>query len=1145
MELTSKYFSRMISLASRHSRLALIALTLLTALLPLTTSALPLTTYTTSSRLSTGRWVKVSVAESGVHLLTPSALRQMGFNDPSKVRVFGYGAMRLPERLDASYIDDLPEVQTLRNDAGIMFYAQGPVAWSSNRPVQNPFTTLGYYFLTDSAEGEAPSIGVSGTAGATDPATTFICRLHHELEQVSPGHTGHILVGESFVNTRSRNFNFTLTDLVPGKATLITSFVAKAPVRSSVTYSINGTAFEASSSDNMSALTDQHAHYSEAQLSRTFDADAEKVTVGVTYNSTSDPSLANLNYIVINYPRQLNLRGSSLDFTISSRQGALAGADASTVLWDVTDPSSVSAVNTSLNGTTLSWTASSGGSRSYVAFKPAAGLAAPKYVGTVANQDLHAAEVPDMVIFTPKEFVDQANRLADRRRNGPDSLKVMVVDQSLVFNEFASGAADVQAFRKMLKMFWDRSSGSDTKLRYALFFGRGTYDNRQLTAAIQGTRYPKMPIWQSDRGTSDSDSYTTDDIFAFLEDGAGSSLSSDKYMIGVGRLPVSSVDDARNAIDKIIAYEEDQPRSNWRNHTLLVADDEDSGIHLSQTEEMWRQMLQSNGGNDVVYTKLYTDLYPREGNVAKLAHDNLLKYLEEGMAWLTYIGHANTTSWSHESLLTYSDINNLHLRHYPILYAATCEFLRWDDAEISAAEIMWKLTTGGCIAVISANRPVYISENGPLSAAYGRHMFRRDAYGKRLTIGEINAAAKNDYRNTDRDGNYLPVSANSNKLRYVLLGDPSMRPIVPDNRVVIETINEIVPGSETQAIVMANQDARVTGKIVDHNGNDLSSFNGTLNLTLYDADKSLTTLGTGESGVKAVFDQHGDRLYEGYHPVNDGRFDFTIAMPSEIANNFREATMAMYAYNSDSAVKTDASGVEQGFYVYGRDENAAPDTIPPVIKTFYLNHSTFTDGSIVNSSPVAIAEISDNRGLNMSSAGIGHQMLLKLDGQKSYTDVSQYFTSSTDGSPSGTIAYPLEDLAEGEHSLMLRIWDASGNSATSTLTFYVSADAPPTLYDVYTDANPASVEANFYLSHDRPESIIDVTLTIYNLLGKPVWSTTQTGRSDVFLSFPINWNLTDNAGRRVNRGIYLYRASVTSKGATSETVTHKIAVAAQ
>ena len=65
--------------------------------------------YAASSRLASGYWVKVSVTQSGMYCLTDQQLRQWGFSDPSRVKVYGYGARRLPERLDNSYIDDLPQ----------------------------------------------------------------------------------------------------------------------------------------------------------------------------------------------------------------------------------------------------------------------------------------------------------------------------------------------------------------------------------------------------------------------------------------------------------------------------------------------------------------------------------------------------------------------------------------------------------------------------------------------------------------------------------------------------------------------------------------------------------------------------------------------------------------------------------------------------------------------------------------------------------------------------------------------------------------------------------------------------------------------------------------------------------------------------
>ena len=85
---------------------------------------------------------------------------------------------------------------------------------------------------------------------------------------------------------------------------------------------------------------------------------------------------------------------------------------------------------------------------------------------------------------------------------------------------------------------------------------------------------------------------------------------------------------------------------------------------------------------------------------------------------------------------------------------------------------------------------------------------------------------------------------------------------------------------------------------------------------------------------------------------------------------------------------------------------------------------------------------------------------------------------------------------------------------------------PAKAFDVYTDRNPASAETNFYISHNRPDAMVEVTISIYDIMGRLVWTSVQSGRSDLFTTFPITWNLTDMAGRRVQQGIYVYRATI-------------------
>ncbi len=1128
--------------------IATAAIALCMALAAPSARAFDLSTYAESSRMSTGRWVKISVTEDGMYLLSNSQIRRMGFSDPSKVHIYGYGGRQLPDKMTAAgYTDDLPMVQALRTNRGLLFYAEGvtnPVTYSGSniRPRQNAYTDRGYYFVSD-CEGEDRAIPSEGSGSATAPETTFTDYIFHEKDLVCVAPTGQQYGGEDFLYTPTRKFNFELKDAVEGTdAWLACSFIATATTETSIRLTANDTELPSSGTDVIRSNSTDHGNYRSTVTTKTIKSPGSKLSVGVTFNRAGTVSAACLDYLSVNYTRHLRMPGPQISFTLRRNQAALEGASASTVVWDITSPLSVVNMNASLSGTTLSWTNDYTGTRRYVAFEPSASFPEPEYTGAVPNQNLHGAEVPDMVIFTPSAWMSEANRLAGFHRDN-DGMSVLVVDQEQVFNEFASGSPDVNAFRKMLKMLYDRSDGSERRLKYALFMGRGSFDNRRISVSVKSLNYPLMPLWQSEKGETDIDSFTTDDIFAFLRDNSGNTMASDYLCIGVGRMPVTSAGVARAAVDKIIEYSTKMPSGTWRNRTMLIADDQDSGIHMEQMERVWNLML-DNGGDNATHTKLYTDAYPLTGQGYPQARDFMFKTLDEGVAWWMYIGHANTTSLTHEGLLKLTDINNMYLRKWPIFFAATCDFLRWDANAVSAGELMWAHESGGCIAQVSANRPVYISENAYMSRAMGQHIFTRDTDGKRLAIGEIYRRAKNSTK-LSNDGTML---SDANKLRYILMGDPALRPAMPEHEIVVDRINGVAPGGDEQAIMQARQNVTVEGRVLDSDGNIMTGFNGTIASTLYDAEYSITTLANGGEkdgvpvGKHVTFEQHGDRLFAGNDSVKAGRFKVHVAMPSSISNNFREATISLVAKSNDGSMVADyGAGANRSFYVFGTDDSVI-DTIAPVIKAIYLNHPSFRPGDQVNATPMLIAEIADNRGINMNTSGVGHQMNVLIDGNRSYSDVAEYYTPSADGSPSGIIAYQLPQLEEGAHSLRLRIWDTSDNSNSETIDFYVSPDRAPVLYDVYSDANPASTQANFFLSHDRPDAQVEVTISIYDMLGQPVWESVTKGRSDMYLTSPVTWNLHDRAGHRVTRGIYLYRASIREGDTVSNTLTHRIAV---
>lgn len=1098
--------------------------------------AFSLDTYTQSSVLSSGRWVKIKVSSSGLYLITNSDLQKWGFSDPAKVRVYGYGGAPISDTLSSdNYVDDLPQTMSEVTPNGIVFYASGvlmPVSYSGGLDYErNYYSNDAYYFLTDSGENQvSTTTGTSLLSGSV--ADSFTEMIYHEQELVSPGATGHTFLGEDFSSTRTRSFNFSLVDKVGDNVSFSCYFATKTiDAGSRLDFTVNGASVATASDNNLdAAANDSHRHYVMKELRRNVTVDGEDMQLSITFQPKgSSVQLARLDRIVVNYTRRLALSDGQLDFYLNSTSAKLSGASSDTRLWDVTQLDAIAKVNASLSGTDLQWSTSSSGLRHYVAWNPGSQMPSPVYVETVANQNIHGQETPQMVIVTMSEWRDKAEELADIHRNSEElPLDVSVVTQDEIFNEFSSGTPQANAFRRMFKMFWDRGrDGVDSRFNFVLMLGRGIYDHRAISNEVKSLGKPVLLQWQTVDGSHDNTSYTTEDYLAFLEDGSGVRPGRDRHCVAIGRIPVTSASDASLALEKIRSYIADEKKLEWKNRMILAADDENSGDHLNQMEDVYAEMMSKEAGRNCLYTKVYVDAFPLVDNVATGAHDRMMRALNNGVLWWWYIGHANTFSWTGEGLLTRQDLDAANFARQPMLFAATCDFLRWDLVDNSGAETLF-FNANGIIGAIAATRPVYIAYNGNMAVALASQVFECYDNGAPIPVGEMMRRAKNTMLENEE-----------NKLRYVLLGDPALSLMTPRRRMILDRIDGVAVEPELQPTIMARQDVTMEGRVVDMEGKLIEDFNGVFIPTVYDAEYSTTTLAHGSEGVESTFEEQGDRLYVGRDSVRMGYFNVKISMPVEIALNFRPAAFSMYAYDASGR---DASGVNRDFFVYGYDDSRDDDLTPPVIEYFALNSTAFRDGQRVNSSPTVIARMSDNVGINISSAGIGHQISLQLDGVKTYTDITQYYEPGDEGPIWGTLSYPLSDLQEGEHSLRLRVWDTSNNLAEASISFTVKEGRVPEIINLYADCSPAVDHVNFFVEHNRPEANADVTMAVYDLMGRMVWSTKRSGDS---ASTPMEWNLKDLSGRRVPRGIYVYRATVALDGEQHVSSASKLAVAAE
>ena len=1114
--------------------------------------------YADTSLLATGKWVKVAVSESGIYQISASDASKWGFSDLSRVKVFGYGGEQLSDTLRANkFVDDLPQVPVLRSGDRILFYAQGPMSWSWSssflvyKQVQHPYATQGYYFITDDSRFDDLTPAKSSTTPQGNVVTTFTERMCHEQELINPGETGRVLLGEDFTSNNSQSFKFNLDGLVDGSTVLaLTRFATKTLNNSSkVTFKYNGNNLAGEHTINPVSKEDpSHYHYNALTIRKTFELSGTKeLTYTINYTPGGTVNLARLDFITINYQRTLDLSGnSSLLFGLRSNeptQYEISGASSNTHVWDLTNKKVPVEMNLVVEGSKGRFSLDNNARHDLIAFNENGSFPTPSLVGTVDNQSIHGQPIPDMIILTPSEYMPQAQQLATMHEE-LDSMRVMIIDHNKVFNEFSSGTPDAAAYRLLCKYFYDRGTDEQGhKLGYLLLLGNGYCDNRRVSNAAKTLNYPMLLVWESvdnddltnPFSCNEKQSYTSDDYFGQLQDNSFINKPNVKIDIAVGRIPARGTSAANVAVNKIVKYVTQADYGTWKNTMLNVADNEDNSSHWLHGESVIENVM-ANGGEHVNFTRVFLDNFEEksDGSGSKFpdARKKMYKTLTEGTLWWNYSGHGGPSGWTGDGLLVTSDIeNNLFYSHQPILFAATCEFSRHDGTNPSGGENVLFNPNGGCVAMICPPRLVYMTDNRFLNITAATKMYKRDSNGQVMRLGDLLVYSKNNTTN-GRD----------NSLRYHLYGDPAMRPAMPQLKAVIDQINGNDVDPDNMPVFQARQTMAITGHIENLAGEKQTNFNGLIESTLYDCEKSVSFI--DDNDKVHTYEERQNKLSLNVNRVNNGEFAMNITIPSEVTvnyDNYRPSLVSLYAYDSEH--KTEAAGSCDDFYIYGYDETVVADTIGPDISYLGLNSTSFTDGDNVNDSPLLIASVSDESGINFSSAGIGHNMTLTLDGTTTFSDVSSYYTAvEAEKGSAGTINYALSELSNGHHTLKLKVWDVFNNSSEKTITFNVMSGLKPEIDEIKAFPNPASTSTTFLITHNRPEATVTITIEVFNLMGQRVWSTTQSGRSSMFAAFPITWDLSDYSGSRLARGIYLYRATIGTDGHQDSTKTKKLAI---
>ena len=1094
--------------------------------------------YASESVLNSGKWVKIQVAEDGIYKLTAADLKKMGFSNLDKVAVYGYGGWPLDEDFSTTYIDDVPEVAVWRSADYLLFYGKGPRKWeysSSDKSfihTNNPYSNYGYYFVSEKETTGRTMEKAASAAGATLQVTTFDDYVLHEEELVSVNSSGRELYGESFTSTLSRDFTISVPGITndEGKATL--SFISRG--NGTITMNVDGNALI---SGSVSVPSDEYEVARELYRERAWMADkGETVKVNIGYSTTGHKNV-HLNYFRLQMKRQLKVYDNYTFFRSLSARGnasrfVIQGVDASTLVFDVTDGVNPQQMETSLNGTELSFSIPASASlREFVVVKPSQ-IKAPVTVGEVANQNLHALPQQDMIIIAQPNFTTQAERLAEAHRT-KDNLTVRVVTPESIYNEFSSGTPDATAYRRFMKMFYDRKTSEADAPKYLLLFGDGSFDNRKLTSAWKSVDMSNMLLTYQTENSLSSQSYVIDDYFGFLDDADNKkSLQNKKLCLGIGRFPIRTVEQATQMVDKVISYMENKNTGSWKNNLCFMADD-GSNTDGFMTEHM--EFADQLAGYvesehpEFLVNKLYYDAYKKDMTAGTYpdVRSGLQKLLKDGLLLFNYTGHGGTTALSDEKVLTQTDINQFTYTHLPVWVTATCDFTRFDDLNTSAGEDVFLNKSSGGIALFTTVRVAYSRPNFPINDNVIRNLFERNN-GRRRTLGEVMQATKN-------------TLSSVYKLGFCLIGDPAVKMAYPEFGMKVTTVNgQSVDGNSIS--FKALEKITVEGEVLDASGQLVTDFTGIVNPTVKDSKVTVTCLKNSnkDDSPAFTFTDYPNTIFIGNDSVRNGKFSFTFTVPKDISYSNLQGKMNLYAVDTESG--NEAQGNFDNFIVGGTSDTAETDTIGPEIRALYLNDTTFVDGGQVNTTPYFVAELWDKSGVNITGSSVGHDMMLVIDESTvlSY-NLNSYYELLLGEDGTGIVKFPIPALEPGKHTAEFWVWDILNNSTVRTFTFEVVEGLKPFLFDVIATPGIAREQVTFHLMHNRPESRMRVGIMVYDLAGRQLWKHEESGTSGLFENYTVSWDLT-SGGARMRPGVYIYRAAISTDNSKDATKARKFII---
>ena len=1101
-------------------------------------------TAITNSILSSGNWYRFYVEKSGAYRITRSFLSELGIRpenvNPKKIKIYGSGGRMAPLNNSDFYPMDLEENAILvvgeddgvfDNEDSVLFYAEGMDNWSAENETHiNLYADRSYYYINvEGEDGKRMQTIIEPTGTSTTTLTTFDDYQFHEVDLTNIGRLGRVWFGESFSIEDEQEFTFNFPNATAStQATVGIRVGGNSFVATKFTPTINGTAFPTL---NLSSIGLNSSTIVSIAANNYLVPANQNFTVKLNFDNGGVPtSKGHLDYIYVSTKSNLTGYGKQFRFQYNAAASSsgiveyqISNASGINQVWDITDIYNVSKKENS-SQSNLNLKANLGSLKKYISvdFNDLYTPLKEQQV-RVTNQDLKGTifinsqggfQDIDYLIIVPSSLNNQAEKLANFHRNY-SSLNVKVVNLENIYQEFSSGKQDIGAIRNFIKYIYQNASSPSNRVKFVNLFGDASFDFKNRISGNTNI----VPIYHALNSlTSGVSSFASDDFFCYMDAGEGNIVANSPYAsdIAVGRMIVSSAQQAEEMVNKIIEYHDLKSYGSWRNNFVTIADDADKagdGSLQANQNSLTDQIATENP--NVNTKKIFLDSYQQEttagGERYPKAKEDIQNAFEKGALVFNYLGHGGEDGLTGERIWDKFDgLNFFNQYRYPLFITITCDFSRFDNPlRPTAGEYTYWNPIGGAIAMITTTRSIGYAFTFNNDITKNLYTY---ANQPNKSIAEVLRLSKID------SNNYSDTKV------ALFIGDPALMLSVPKPQIVLTKVNDVPitqPIDDFQALAFV----KLTGEVQDEVGNLLNNYNGELSVNIFDKMFNRTTFNNDNFSPSMTFSNLGETIFRGNASINNGQFEFGFVVPKDIRIPVDNGRISFYSKRNQ--ILLDKTGHNTDIKIGGIDTNAVADTTPPRVR-LYMNDESFVNGGITNESPFFLAFLEDEHGINTAS-GIGHDIVAILDGDESNPYIlNDYYETELDDYTKGKIRFPFRNLALGLHTITFKAWDVYNNFISAEIQFVVVSGETITLSNVLNYPNPFVNYTQFWFSHNKPYEPLDVQVQIFTITGKVVKTINQNIATEGFLSREITWDGKDDFGDAIGKGVYVYKLTVKS-----------------